>query len=999
MMQKNCWICLNKISIFTIILALQLLHANVFSQEKILRFKHFTVDDGLPQNTIQGIVKDKYGFIWLGTWEGLCKFDGYKFIVYKAEKNNVKTIYNNRINYLYKDSKGEIWVCGADTTISKYNYETDDFTRFRHSQLPQWLIDSLDRTITTSYTSTQTKEYSWVVYQQNNILSRKLQLHEINNLLTQTNIQTGKKIIYRADPLNHWALADEYVYHMYLDDQEILWVGTYSGGINYADLRQKSFNYYYSKYNDQNSLIDNLIRAFCEDKEGNLWVGTHNKGITKINRTKETYKHYQANKNNPESSITQNMIRKIYCDRFGYVWIGTKGGANKFDPKTGTFKHYMFPLVPQMPNSWVYDFMEDHKGNLWIGTWTGIGKYDRKKDYFYIYNVYETLPKHSVRVIIEDKKNNLWVATEGGLSKLHRTSTTEFIEKLTPTFYKHIPENPNSLSNDRIYSMLLDDDGIFWLGTASGLNRFDPEKQKFMHFGFEEGIPDEFIVGILDDKKGNLWISHKKGLTRFNKKTHAIRNFAKHDGLQSNDFSEDAYYRNPKTGEMFFGGNRGFNSFFPDSIKDNPYFPVIQFTNLKINNISVGINTKINDRIVLVKPIYMTNSIELTQADKVFSIEFSALHYSSPNKNKYAYKLEGFDKEWIYTDASRREAVYSNLPAGNYVFKVMASNCDGLWAPTEKTMKIKVLPAWWGTLWFNILVVIFILSVLYLVNYFRERNYLKTQTLLTSEVEQRTKELKEANELLMEKQVFIQRQADTLIETNKQLVILNSTKDRLFSIIAHDLRNPFHTVSGFTEVLLRNFRNFPPEKIEKYLHLINISSINGNNLLDNLLQWSRAQTGRISFDPVRINLYTLVEENIALIEGDAKRKNIEVKSNLDDKFEITADENMLKTIVRNLLSNAIKFTSNGGNVTISARQSNLATEITVADSGVGINSENLSKLFKIDHNYTTKGTSNESGTGLGLLICKEFVEKHGGKIWAESEEGKGSKFKFTIIQN
>lgn len=985
---------MNKVIFLLIILCFITLQS--FSQKKILRFEHLSVDDGLPQNTIQGIVKDKYGFIWLGTWEGLCKFDGYEFTIYKNIKNNPRTIYNNRINFLYKDSKEDIWVCGADTTISKYNYETDDFTRFRHKQLPQWLIDSLDRYKNTSFTSTSCKDYSWVVYQLNNILTRKLQLHEINNLLTQTNRETGEKIIYRNDPLNPWSLSDEYVYHMYLDNQGIFWVGTYSGGINKADLQQKPFFYYYHKYNDPNSLIDNMIRAFCEDREGNLWVGTHNSGITRINRKTDTYTHFQASKTNSGQHLVHNMIRKLYCDRFGYIWIGTKGGADRFDPKTGRFKHFHFPKVYHMPTDWVYEFMEDHNGNLWIGTWTGIGKYDRKKEQFYIYDVYKTLPKHSVRQIIEDKKFNLWVATEGGLAKIHRDSSHGFIEKLTPTFYLNNPKDSNSLTDDRIYSMLIDEEGIIWLGTAKGLNRLDPETHKFLSFNSNQGIPDEFIVGILNDMNGNLWISHKRGITRFNRKNYAVRNFNKWDGLQSNDFSENAYYRSPKTGEMFFGGVLGFNSFFPDKIKENKYIPVIRFTQLLINNVLVKVNQKINNRIVLEKPIYMTQSITLTHEDKLISIKFAALHYSSPQKNKYKYKLENFDKNWIESNASIRTAVYSNLSSGKYILKVMASNCDGIWNPTAETLEIIVLPPWWGTWWFISLGIISILYLIYIINFIRIKNYIKKQQILTTQVELRTKELKDINTVLTDKQLLIQKQADELKVTNEKLSILNSTKDRLFAIIAHDLRNPFHAVTGFSELLINNFNKYPPEKSLKYLKLINNSSTNGYILLENLLQWSRSQTGNLSFEPIYLNLWAIIEESFSIVEADAHKKNIKLQSVIDPSINVYADANMLKAIIRNLLSNAIKFTTEGGLITANANSVDSLIEVSISDTGVGIPENLLTPIFDIHTNYSTKGTANESGTGLGLIICKEFVEKHKGRIWAESEINKGSIFKFTL---
>ena len=281
----------------------------------------------------------------------------------------------------------------------------------------------------------------------------------------------------------------------------------------------------------------------------------------------------------------------------------------------------------------------------------------------------------------------------------------------------------------------------------------------------------------------------------------------------------------------------------------------------------------------------------------------------------------------------------------------------------------------------------------------------KNEQLLLQQVqiEEKSKELrahaenlKEVNDLLVDKQRFIQLQSDKLEESNRELLVLNSTKDRFFSIIAHDLRNPFHAVSGFSEILLRDYKKLPPEKVERFLTLINKSSVNGGNLLENLLQWSRAQTGKISFEPIQLHLIGIVNNVVDLLEGEAQRKNIEIVQAIELEMMAFVDENMLKTILRNLISNAIKFTPEKGTITIKALEKFPLIEISIIDTGVGISSQQMQLLFNVETNISTKGTASESGTGLGLILCKEFVEKNGGKIWVESEVGKGSEFKFTL---
>jgi signal transduction histidine kinase/ligand-binding sensor domain-containing protein len=999
---------------------------SIFSQEKILRFEHFTVEHGLTQNTVQGIAKDKYGFMWFGTWEGLCRFDGYKFTVYLADNNNIHTIYNNRVQLLHKDQQENIWVSCSDTQICRYNYETDDFTRYVRQTVPKSILDSLDRYKAISFTYIDWKDYKWVVNQSYNRLTIGIPFNQIENMnkLMQINKSTGHQYVYRSDFFNKWALNDETIFSIYLDNNEILWTGTYSGGVNKADIKQKPFYHYcFDPIHTDKSIVDNKIRAICEDKTGILWIGTQNKGLTRIDRKTDTYTHFQHNQNNSKNSIYENEIRKIYNDQSGFMWFGSKGGLDRFDPKVKKFHHYNV-TNSKLPHNWVYEIMEDKDKNLWIGTWKGMVRYDRKNDILVSYDS-ALFVRPRIRVIANDARNNLWVATEGGGLVYLKRDTVNQVVKLTATPFLNSPTDSNSLISNRIYALVIDKNGILWIGTNNGLNRFDPVNKSFQRFGLSEGLPDKLITGIICDRKGNIWISHKKGITRLDPKTFHMRLFSSMDGLQDNEFSENACYISQKTGELFFGGINGFNCFYADSLKDNPYLPKVFITDLQISLKSVHPNEKVNGRLILTKPIYLTKEIVLTHKDKIITIEFAGLHYSNPKGNKYAYMLEGYDKGWNYTNASKRQASYSDLDPNTYVFKVKASNNDGIWNPEPASLKIVILAPWWKTVWAKILFIGLVIGLIYTYYYYRESNYQKKQKELTKQVRQRTTELeitnrlllerqarieeqaeelrahsdnlKTANDLLVQKQALIQEQAGKLSETNEELLILNSTKDRFFSIIAHDLRNPFHVVSGFSEILIKDYSKLSPEKIEKYLNLINTSARSGNNLLENLLQWSRSQTGHIPYEPLILNLWVVAKETLDLLEGEALKKNIQVQLRMEPHLNVIADENMLKTIMRNLLSNAIKFTDKNGSIVLNAKVKSPFIEICVSDTGIGISKEHQLTLFRVDSNISTKGTSQESGTGLGLILCKEFIEKHNGRIWVESEEGKGSTFTFNLL--
>jgi signal transduction histidine kinase len=418
-------------------------------------------------------------------------------------------------------------------------------------------------------------------------------------------------------------------------------------------------------------------------------------------------------------------------------------------------------------------------------------------------------------------------------------------------------------------------------------------------------------------------------------------------------------------GEIFFGGYNGFNSFYPDSLKDNDFIPPVYITDFQI----------FNKPVVYAVPgaqfqthISEAKEITLNWRQSVFSFSFVAINYTHPKKNQYAYIMKGFEKEWNYTDASRRYVSYTNLDPGEYTFKVKASNNDGIWNEAGTSIRITVLPPWWNTWWFR-LVIIFTIIFIFASFFLSRVRQLKNQ------------------KILLEKSVAIK---------TTELHELNASKDKFFSIIAHDLKNPFNAIIGISEMLKEEIRSGDPSRIEEYAGLINNSAVQTLRLLENLLEWANSQSGKILFKPVPLKLSELLNEEFSILNDMATGKNIELKSSVTDNLTIIADKNMIKTILRNLISNAIKFTHKNGKVEVKAIIDNKQVEISVSDSGIGMTKETMAKLFRIDANLSTCGTENEKGTGLGLFLCKEFIEKHGGKICVESESGKGSIFKFFL---
>jgi len=942
-----------KIESFIIAIFLSIIPA--LSQVEELRFNHFTFNEDIPQNSIFAISTDQYGFVWLGKRDGLFRFDGYKSVDYTNKIPFSHKTLINRIDVIYNDSANNLWVTPfSDTNFYyRFDFEKDTFISIKKEKISPLLlkkIDSLKRKNNKSIASSGKK---WDI------------IDEIS--FRQANLRTGKTVYYQTNTANPWSVIEDKTGTIFLVNH-ILWVCGYNGSLCFADINQKPFFHYFHTPHDINSIVDNEIRAIYEDDDQNLWVGTNGKGITKINLKRNQFTHFSHN-SGLDNSLINNKIRKIYGDRKGFMWFGTKEGLDRYDLSTKRFKHYSVNSTHNIPDNSVYDILEDYKGNLLISTFNGIASYNREKDSFISFNPITGSTKAICRNIFEDSNKNLWITVDnlGLISLKVRVENDGKVKMETNGVYKYASNLSTEANANQIYTIAEDAAGFIWLGTTTGLKRFDPIQKKFVETPNQNDFPKGWIQGILSDGKNYIWVSHTNGLTKIGIRNFSIRNYGPSDGLQSKMFFEGAHFRNPKTGEMFFGGINGFNAFFPDSIRDNQIAPAIYITDIKIQMQSVSEHQKINGRVVLQKPIYLTKEIKLIYADRNFSLEFAGLHFTNPSANNYAYQLEGYDQDWIYTDANDRMATYSNLNPNTYTFKVKAANGDGVWSkPT--ILRIIISPPWWLTWWFFLIVLSITVLSVYGILYLRTALYRRKQLQLTKLVEQRTEELE----------------------------LSNATKDRFFSIIAHDLRNPFHVVSGLAEILKRDYKTLSPEKVNQFLTIISSSSSSGNNLLENLLHWSKSQTGKIEFNPDFIDVVPLIKQTFSFLEANAIRKNIILEMSQLDKAVIFADPDMLTTILRNLLSNAIKFTPDGGRVSVYLEFTDSQTVIQVVDNGLGITEDIQRKLFKIDTNISTRGTSNESGTGLGLILCKEFIDKHNGTLSLVSKPGNGSRFIITI---
>jgi len=910
-----------------------------------LYFHRLTVDDGLPHNTVNAFAQDKNGFMWIASAEGLCRFDGYRIKIYHSGKSP-NTPVNNRPANLYRDDDGDVWISFFTTTeVCKYNDDKDDFTRFQLDELSSELQKHLRSTIGKIVPEPVTDgKHTWKV---------------VNHQLVQLNNQTGERYVYKGKASEEGSLFDSYVLSIYLDDNDILWVGTENGGFHYTDVNRKKFNHYTFEFAHSDYLSDNAVRVICEDNQNFLWVGTRNNGLIRMSpdRSQYIYFNYSPSK---KATLQEKRIRKIYQDSKGVIWVGTQYGVYRYNCLTGDIKHFVDKTATAIDDNFVYAIQEDSRGILWIGTWKGMLSYNSETENFVSYNPDETLVYNSVRSIAPGKDGGLWIATENGLTFMDYEISGQTAVNIKATYYQHQEGDPHSLNNDYLYALDVDDDGNIWVGTARGLNMYDISRRQFIHFEDIEYLSNALIRGIvcINDE---VWVSHRHGLTRLNRKDLTYRHYDKSDGLQDNEFSEDAYGKNTRTGELFFGGNNGLNTFFPDQIKDNPYPPKMVFTGLKIHNKSVEVHQEVNGKVILENPVFKTNHLIFNHTNKEFELEFAALHYSNPTQNRYAYKLEGFDNQWIYTNATRRSVIYSGLSAGKYTLKVKGANCDGVWNEEPIEMRITILPPWWASgLAYAIYILLFLFICIVIIRNINARRNLKYRMQLEKVKAEKAEEVSQ----------------------------LRST---FFTGISHELRSPVTLIIDPLRKLVET-QDAPPE-VQKTYQLMYRNAQRLLTLINQLLDFRKLESSKQELHLHESDIIVFVKNVLGMFELAAQKKNITLRLETSmQSHMLVFDAGILDKVLVNLLSNAIKYSPEDTMVTVKLLVSDSLFTIQVIDQGIGISPEMKEKIFDLFFRVEDNGKNKNIGSGIGLALTRELIHLHKGNITVDSELGVGSTF-------
>ncbi|HJS18354.1 MAG TPA: two-component regulator propeller domain-containing protein [Anaerolineales bacterium] len=641
-------------------------------------FSHYVYNpskqEGITGKNISAIFQDSRGRFWIGTTAGgLNEFDPQDgtFVPYQHNETNENTISNDSVTAIVEGRNSSLWI-GTRDGLNKFEPDAGRFTRFLHSDIDKQSVAS--STITA------------------------LNFDSTGNLWVGTSdgldrfIPIGNRFLhYRNDPTYSKSLSYDSILSIYEDRGGILWFGTWGGGVNKYDRQRDKFAYYRHDPNDPHSLSANLILPIHVDSDGYVWIGAGDEGLNRFTTSTKQVLHFGHNPDKSNSLISDEVL-SIDHDIDGMIWLGTANGLDRFDPRSSTFKHYQ--RNPDDPTTLsanrVFDVHVDRQNNVWVGTASGLDRLDRESDTFIRYSPQvgnpNSLSGPFVNSILDDSQGNLWVGTfDNGLNKFN-PETKQF------TRFLHDPKDKTSISNDSILSIHEDAKGRIWIGSAGGgLNLYHPESNTFTYYLEKDGLPNGVVYGILEDEEGNLWMSTNFGLSRFDPETKTFRNFDEGDGLQSNEFNSSSYAKG-EYGEFYFGGINGLTVFHPSKVIDNPYVPQVTLTSLTQDDETITVDSSV-ETIQDITLVWPQNSLEF---------EFAALSYNQPNKNQYAYMLDGFDTNWHFI-GTKRNGRYTNLPGGEYTLLLRASNSDGVWNEAAVPIKVSVIPPFWQTNWFRVL--------------------------------------------------------------------------------------------------------------------------------------------------------------------------------------------------------------------------------------------------------------------------------------------------------
>jgi len=932
-------------------------HNGLFFYNHLTRsFRHILIDEqscSSELNNITAITHDRSGSFWIGTDGFILRISGASNSIEKFESFVGSSGSRGIITSLYADSDNNLWI-GDINGLSVFDIDKKTWNKeFMETYGPVFLklqITGIDQ---------DNEGRIWISTDGKGLFTVNFPDSSLKNI---TNLQHVSG-----------SLSSNGIYSLLCDRTGIVWAGTSKKGVDFYKKSIAKFRLYRNYPNEKNSLIYNDVDCIAEDYRGNLWIGTNGGGLNYYDRESEKFTVYTAGPG-LENTLSSNIIVSLFEDSDKKIWIGTYlGGLNCFDPETGRFKVYRHNESDStsLSDDRVWSICEDSKKNIWIATLTsGLDRLDRKTGKFKRYNTQNSpICFNYLNSISVDESDNLWISSANGLIYFQPG-------KNSANCYFNNPLDNSSLSDNQVISTFRDKRGLLWVCTNNGLNLMDEEKGTFRIFNENHGLPSNSVLRVLEDANSNLWISTKNGISKLIVGTTGMPdslsfNFTSYgvsDGLQGKEFTETAALAT-RDGELWFGGPDGLNAFYPEEIKSDNSPSEIVFTDFRIYNQKIKYGEKINNRILLDKPVFNTDRIILKYRENSFTIDFVVLNYFHPAKNIYQYHLEGFNDKWISTGGGENFATYSNLNNGKYVFSVKAANSDGIWNNMPISIGIRVLPPFWKSTVAYFLYAFILISLLGFLRYlilYRER--------LNMRLEQEQIESQHVHEI-------------------------DSLKIKFFTNISHEFRTPVSLIISPVEKLIDHWKGMPEEK---HLRIIQRNARRLLLMVNQLLDFRRMEVQGFSYNSSYGDIVAFLKDVTSSFNDLGEQKQIILSFHSDIReFHTTFDRDKLEKIIYNLLSNAFKFTPSGGSVSVSVingdRNASSSTDyrtqgllIRVEDTGIGIPPDKIDKLF--NYFYQVNSPMNDQGTGLGLALVKEFVNLHRGEVKVESQSGKGSCF-------
>lgn len=939
-------------------------------------------DDKLIYPHITSIIELYTGDIWLTTsGQGVfsCKRGENHFVYESVLMNSLSSIY---LNSIYEDSQKRVWIGSENDGLNCYDpssgetriykapedISSNNISAFEEDDKGNIYVGTLTRGL--NVLPAGQNRFEHIPYAQGSqLFIKSLIINEKNQLLIGTDGQGLKRYNYNRNEIDDYDVssvpfnfANGKIHSILIDKDKNTWFGFFQKGVYFIPTAENKFNYFGYKSTNHNSIGSNSVTAIYKDSQGTTWIGTDNDGIYGINDEGDRLYHYYKTQS-PHS--VPNIIHSIYEDSRGNMWLGSyTDGLSRFNKNNGYCEY-----VQRFSNEKVYCITQDKNKDILVGTYgSGFFVLDKEGN---VSEHYES-SKREMDLLTVDELSNDWINTlmcdNEGLIWIGHFKGLSCFDPVRKTFLNFFAKN-NILPGTVVQCLYQDKKGLIWIGTSSGLYSFDRSTQTINTYTSKDGLSNDVICGITSDDEDNLWISTYEGISKYKADEGRFINYYAADGLQGNEFSRGAVFKD-NNGKLFFGGTNGVNSFFPKEIIEKRKELNIALTNFYLYNKPIRRGDKSGDKHIIATSVLDAESFSLAHDDNTFSFEFSTFDFSNPERISFQYKMENLNNEWMTTAPGVNRVTYNNLLPGRYYFHVRAHDNDS-YSPI-KTIEVLISPPWYKSLWaYFIYLLLFILALYLIVNF------------IISKVRHR--------EELMQKD-----HAEKISEAKLQF----------FINISHEIRTPMTLIINPLEKLIKDNKDRDPDKQKIYL-MIYRNAQRILRLINQLMDIRKLDKGQMGLKCRETDIVGFIEDLMLTFEYQAKKKNINfVFEHADKSLMVWIDLNNFDKVLLNIFSNAFKYTPDNGEIKVALSTNHDPTtkgylrdyfEIAVSDTGIGINKDQIEKIFERFYQVNNDETNSNFGTGIGLHLSRSFVELHHGMIFAENrEDTKGSRFVIRI---